>query len=171
MQGSSILQLKMPSCKDCAAGKGHQKDMVKDSNHVLSEVLGERIYVDIASVKKENNDDKGYSKMFWFLAVDEYSRMKFSWFLNKNFELSGLLRDFIKRCKGCNIIIKYIHPDNAGENKAFQRDMDREGLGRTFEFTALNMHQQNSVVENVICCLLAHAWIMMAHANFLMDIR
>ena len=87
--------------------------------------------------------DMGYSKMFWLLAVDEYSHMKFLWFLSRKSELSGVLRDFVKKCKGHDINIKCIHLDNARENKAFQRDADREGLGLIFEFTAPNMPQQN----------------------------
>ena len=140
-------------------------------DHAPSEVLGERIFIDIASIKRENNKDMGYSKMFWLLAVDEYSRMKFSWFLNKKSELSGVMRDFIKKCKGHNIIIKYIRLNNARENKGFQKDANREGLGITFEFTAPNTPQQNSVVESAIRYLSACARSMMAHANFPMDIR
>ena len=109
--------------------------------------------------------------MFWLLAVDEYSRMKFSWFLKKKSELSRVMRDFIKRCKGHNIIIKYIQLNNARENKGFQRDADREGLGITFEFTAPNTPQQNSVMESAIHYLSARARSMMAQANFPMDIR
>ena len=45
----------MPPCEDCAAGKGRQKDVVKESDHAPSEVLGERIFIDIASIKRENN--------------------------------------------------------------------------------------------------------------------
>ena len=105
----------MPPCEDCATGNGRQKDVVKEFL-LVSHLL-----------KWENNEDKGYSKMFWLLAVDEYSRMKFSWFLNKKSELSAVMRDFIKKCKGHNIIIKYIRLNNAGENKGFQRDANREG--------------------------------------------
>ena len=97
--------------------------------------------------------------------------MKLSWFLNKKSELSRVLRDFIKRCKGHNIIIKYIHLDNARDNKAFQRDANREGLGITFKFNAPNMPQKSSVVETLIPYLSAHACSMMAHVNSLMDIR
>ena len=44
----------MPTCKDCATGKGHQKDVVKDSEHVSLEVLGDRICADITSMKTMN---------------------------------------------------------------------------------------------------------------------
>ena len=37
----------MPPCEECATGKGHQKDVVKDSDHVPSEVLAEQFYIDI----------------------------------------------------------------------------------------------------------------------------
>ena len=93
---------------------------MKESDHAPSKVLGEHIFIDITSIKRENNEDKGYSKMFWLLAVDKYSRMKFSWFLNKKSKLSGVMRDFIKKCKGHNIIIKYIQLHNARVNKGFQ---------------------------------------------------
>jgi len=96
----------MPPCEECATGKGRQKDVVKDSDHIPSEVMGERFYIDIASIKRENSEDTGYSKMFWLLAVDEYSHMKFLWFLSRKSELSGVLRDFVKKCKGHNINIK-----------------------------------------------------------------
>ena len=86
----------MPPCKECATGKGRQKDVVKESDHAPSEVLGECIFIDIATIKKKNNKDKGYSKMFWLLAADEYSCMKLFWFLNKKSELSGVMRDFVR---------------------------------------------------------------------------
>ena len=90
----------MPTCKDCATGKGHQKDVVKDSEHVSLEVLSDRICADITSMKRENNEYKGYSKLFWLLAVDIYSHMKFLWFLNKKSRLSGVLHDFMKKSSG-----------------------------------------------------------------------
>ena len=49
----------MPPCEHCVTGKGRQKDVVEDSDHVPSEVLGEHIHIDIALIKRENNDDKG----------------------------------------------------------------------------------------------------------------
>lgn len=45
----------------------------------------------------ENNEYKGYSKLFWLLAVDIYSHMKFLWFLNKKSGLSGVFHDFMKK--------------------------------------------------------------------------
>jgi hypothetical protein len=42
----------MPKCSDCAIGKGKQKSVLKKSNHVVAEKVGEWLYLDIATVLK-----------------------------------------------------------------------------------------------------------------------
>ena len=46
-----------------------------------------------------------------------------------------------------SISIKYICCDNAGENKALQQQLKKDGLKIQFEFTAPDMPQQNGIVK------------------------
>ena len=59
----------MPPCQDCTTGKGQQKDVVKESDHAPSEVLGEHIFIHIASIKREIMKTRGTARCsgFWLL--------------------------------------------------------------------------------------------------------
>jgi hypothetical protein len=44
-------------CEDCAIGKGHQKNVNKRSDHEIAGMVGERIFLDVASVQEQQKSD------------------------------------------------------------------------------------------------------------------
>ena len=54
------------------------------------------------------------------------------------------------------INVKYIHCNHAGENKALQQQLRREGLKIQFKFMAPDIPEQNGVVEHAFSTLMGH---------------
>ena len=66
----------------------------------------------------------------------------------------------------CSIHLKYIHCDKAGENKALQQQLRREGSEIQFKFTAPDTPQQNGVVDHAFPTLMGHTRAMMNYTGF-----
>jgi hypothetical protein len=64
-------------CEACAAGKAKQKNVPKESEHKLADKDANRIFLDIATVKKLKNGPN-VTKPNWRIMVDERTGMKFS---------------------------------------------------------------------------------------------
>ena len=67
--------------------------------------------------------------------------------------------------------MKIIRCDNAGENKALEKESDKNELGIIFEYTAPGTPQQNGVVERAFVTVMGRARAMMNHAGFTMAKR
>ena len=65
-----------------------------------------------------------------------------------------------------SINVKYIHCDNAGENKALQQQLKKDGSKIQFEFTAPDMPQQNGVMECAFPIPMGYTRAMMNYAGF-----
>jgi hypothetical protein len=79
------LTLEAKRCKDCDIGKGRQKNVTKSSKHVVSNKVGERIFLDVAAVFKNKDSDAlvdSNRKRYWRILVDLNSRSRISLFLN-----------------------------------------------------------------------------------------
>ena len=103
----------------------------------------ERLFLDISSV---NHRSLGGNK-FWLLIVNDFTRMKWSFFLKAKYDLSSTVLHFLAKLQGHNYTPHIIRLDNAGENLAFQKTAESKGLGLVFKFTAPNNPQQNRVVS------------------------
>ena len=63
-------------------------------------------------------------------------------------ELGKTMYNMIKNLsKNCDVKVKLMQCDNAGENVKFQKKVEEQGLGLRFEFTAPYVPQQNGTVE------------------------
>ena len=78
--GWTITRGTLQVCEGCAAAKAKQKNVVKQSDHVASEVAGERVFLDISSIKQLQNGPKVHPKQHCRIIVDERTGMKFSEF-------------------------------------------------------------------------------------------
>jgi hypothetical protein len=66
-------------CELCTVGKAKQENVIKKSNHETAAEAGERIFLDISSVKnREFPEMESTSKPYWRLLVDEKTQLKFS---------------------------------------------------------------------------------------------
>ena len=108
-----------------------------------------RLLLYISSV---NHRSLGGNK-FWLLIIDEFTHMKWSFFLKAKSDLSSTVLRFLAKPQGHNYTPHIICLDNAGENPAFQKTAESKGLGLIFEFTAPNTPQQNGIVERAFSTL------------------
>ena len=140
-------------CENCAIGKIRKKNLKQETDKVnKAKQPGERLYIDITSMKVANI----LGKRFWNLAVDEATNMCFSLFMQNKSDLAELFTKFLKVMKDTHKIqVKVIRCDNAGENKALQALCEAESLGVKFEYTATGTPQHNGVVERMFPTVLS----------------
>ena len=135
----------LDKCVACATAKAKRKKLNRELQE-KSKIPGERLFLDISSVKAQSI---GGAK-FWLLVQDDATDMCWSFLIKEKSDLSqsvmNLLLDL--RLKH-NTRVKYIRCDNAGENVALKKRCDNGGLGVTFEFTAVKTPEQNGRVERL----------------------
>jgi transposase InsO family protein len=154
-------------CENCALSKARRKNLNKEKVERAGK-MGERLFMDISSIKTESFG----SKKFWLLLVDDATDCSFSFFLSAKSQLSQTVRDFIKDIKMKHgIETKIIRCDNGGENKGLEKDAKKEGLGLTFEYTAPRTPQQNGRVERKFASLYGRVRAMLNGARVTKEIR
>ena len=94
--GWTLSEKNDKNCKDCMKGKAKRMAINKEAKN-KSTIAGERIMIDISSVKSEE-EMKRVGK-FWLLMVDEATDMKWSFFLRSKGAQVPLLVGFFKRTK------------------------------------------------------------------------
>ena len=161
------LRGKVNNCLSCSLEKIRQKNIPK-KNEDKSENAGERMYLDISSMRKPSMGGRQH----WVMLVDEGTRYKKSFYLKKKNEQVEPIIDWIKTLKARHKIqVKIIRCANAGENKVLERESDKSELGIIFEYTAPGTPQQNGVVERAFVRVMGRARAMMNHAGFTMAER
>ena len=103
---------------------------------------GERLYLDLSTIKAPSLG----GTLYWALIVDDYTKMKWSFFLKKKSDLA------IQGLQQLHAINKHhriinIRMDNAGENKSLAAQVQSSPLVVNFEYTAPDTPQHNGVVE------------------------
>ena len=153
-------------CHECALAKIKITKISKE-NHNTSITPGERICIDISSVKTTS---LGGSK-FWLLIMDDATRMCWSAFLKAKSEAPARVLTFIKtmRAKGYNI--SYIRCDNSGENESLKRECDKNILNIQFEFTGPNTPQYNGKVERRFATIYGRVRAILNEAKVTTNIR
>ena len=148
-------------CEDCGVGKMKQASVSKEEVK-RSTIVGERLFLDVSSIKHKS---LGGSK-FWLMVMDDASDHCWSIFLKKKSLVSKTTRELIKDIeKKLKIKVKFIRCDNAGENKKLQEDCLSDGMGIQFEFTAPGTPQQNGRIERKFATIYGRARAMMRHAG------
>ena len=138
---------KVNNCLSCSLEKIRLKNIPK-KNEDKSENPGERMYLDISSMRKPSMGGRQH----WVMLVDEATKYKKSFFLKKKNEQVEPIIDWINALKARHKIqVKIIRCDNAGEIKVLQRESDKNELEIIFEYTAPGTPPQNGVVEKSIC--------------------
>ena len=147
--GYELTRGTMKPCVSCAIAKAKQKNVPKLSKHEPSKQVNGRVYLDISTVKKPKDVKVTLTKPNWRLIVDEKTRMKINDFYEtKNGMVEPTCEKF-NRWEQNDMGVRTVRLDNAGENKKLEK---RAGsvdwkLNLTFEFTARDTPQQNSLVE------------------------
>ena len=136
------LKGELKVCEDCAIAKARQKNVNQDWKEG-SQKPGERVYLDISSIK-----DKSYSgSRFWVLVVDDYTDYCWSLFLKSKSDLKTKFKTLLSDLNVAGINVKYIRCDDSGENKALFEECQSKGYGINFEFSGPRTPQRNGKVE------------------------
>ena len=116
---TKMLKLTGPpeKCESCATAKARQKNLKKVTENIC-ETPGERLHIDQSTVK---HNSLGGRKN-WLLVVDEATNFKWSYFLRKKSDQVEVLTGLIKKLKNNGKKVKMIRCDNAGENKALEKE-------------------------------------------------
>ena len=164
--GVVITRGTLGPCASCAVGKARQKNVPKVSEHVVATKDEGRVFLDIASVKAKKGMPN-VTKPHWRIMVDERTQLKFSAFHAKKSDMVEPVCELLSKWKKAGINVKYVRCDNAGENKSLQARSDTSDwkLGLTFEFTARDTPQQNSLAEVGFATLANRGRAMMHRAN------
>ena len=80
--GLNAQQAGMQICQACTLAKANQKNVVQFSQHERSKVLGERLFIDLSSVKPPDSVIM-IPYQHWCIIVDECTNFKASHFYQK----------------------------------------------------------------------------------------
>jgi hypothetical protein len=161
-----ILSGTWKPCEACAAGKAKQKNVPKESEHKPATKGENRIFLDIATVKR-TKENPSVTKPNWRIMVDERTGMKFSdFFETKNGMVEPTCVQWNK-WKNAGLGVKYVRLDNAGENKKLKERSESSDwkLDIEFEFTARDTPQQNHLAELGFAVLANRGRALMHRAN------
>jgi hypothetical protein len=106
-------------------------------------VSGERVYLDISSIRDESYG----GSCFWVLLVDDYSDYCWSIFLKNKTDLKSKVMTLLTDLKISEINVKYIRCNYSGENKTLFETCQAQGYGVKFEFSGPRTPQRNGKVE------------------------
>jgi hypothetical protein len=129
-------------CMDCAVAKARQKNLSKDWKGG-SQVAGERVYLDISSIRDENYG----GSCFWVLLAEDYTDYCWRIFLKQKSDLKGKVMTLLTDLKIAGIDVKNIRCDDSVENKALFEACQAQGYGVKLEFSGPRTPQQNGKVK------------------------
>ena len=135
-----------PNCVSCSIEKVSQSNIPKENTN-KSTIPGDLMYLDISSMTQVSSGGNKH----WALMVEEATRYKKSFFLEKKNDEIEVMIDWLKELKNkYKIKVQPIRIDNAGENKMLTRCCDENEMGIKFEYTAPGTPQQNGAVERAL---------------------
>ena len=108
-------------CENCAVAKAKQKNVPKAPNNKKAENPGDRIYLDIATIKKPKGNVKVNPRRNWCIMVDKKTQIKFSEFYEKKNDMVEPTCKKLRSGKNADLGVNYMRLDNAGENKLLQK--------------------------------------------------
>ena len=127
---------KVNNCLSCSLEKIRQKNISK-KNEDKSENPGERMYLDISSIRKPSMGGRQH----WVMLVDEATKSKKSFFLKKKNEQVEPIIDWKKALKARHkILVKIIRCDNAGEIKSWKECQTRMSWGLSLNIQPQGHH-------------------------------
>jgi hypothetical protein len=160
-------------CESCAIAKAKQKNVPKASEHVVATENGQRVFLDISSIKIMEDTDKPTTQPYWRIMVDERTQLKFSdFYLTKDGMVEPTCEQ-LHRWKAAGRAVKYIRLDDGGENKALQKRAlsDAWKLDIEFEFTGRDTPQRNHLAELGFAILANRGRAILGRANIPFAIR
>ena len=179
--GYELVKKGMTPCGACAEAKSKQRSLPSRTATIRVEVepkqvvkmVNERVHLDISSVKNPQDIDVNVTKPHWMMVVDERTGMKWSEFHETK---NGMVEPTCEkwyRWQQSGMPVKIVRCDNGGENKKLEKRSNSAmwKLDITFEYTARDTPQQNSLVEVGFTTIGNRARAMMIAANIVLPMR
>jgi hypothetical protein len=130
------------TCDQCDIAKAQQKNVNK--NWLGSSNLpGERLYVDIRSIKERSFSEA----KFWALIIDDHTYYCWSFVMKNKLDIKEGIKTLLTYLKIANRIVKFIRCDDAGENMTMKNNPEIKSFGIKFEFLGPRTPQRNGKVE------------------------
>ena len=157
-------------CEPCMVAKAKQKNVPKEMEHSKAVTGENRIFLDIATVKRPKDGPKVMIPN-WQIMVDERTGMKFSDFYASKTAIVEPTCEQWHKWKTVGLAVKYCRLDNAGENKLLQKRCNSAEwqLVVEFEFMARDTPQQNHLAELGFTVLANKGRGLMTRANVPME--
>jgi hypothetical protein len=153
---------KFETCKDCQEANAKQKGVQKSTPDRCT-TPGERLFIDITSIKKKSI---GGSK-FWLVIVDDATNFTWSIFLKQKNHTAERVMELLLKLFGSGCNVKYIRCDNAGENKDLENKCKKHDklCNIQFEYTPRDSPQYNGKAERKIAVLTGRVRSMLTAAG------
>jgi len=119
----------MGVCWACTVAKAKQKNVVQFSMHQRSVVPGERVFVDISSIKTPK-DVPAIPRANWRIVVDECTNFKVSHFFQRKDQMAEATCELLKQWRDKGSKTMFIRMDKAGENKL----LEQRGKSKDWQF-------------------------------------
>ena len=165
--------MKALNCASCAAGKAKQKSL-KKVNFVEpdNEKDGYRAYLDLSTVKKNENSPMPTNLNWQLLVVGMKLQIKISHFCKSKNAMVEPTCKLMHHWWQAGKIISKLRMNNAGKNKKLASRLESADWKDpvVIEYTTRDTPQQNSPVEVAFYALAYKAHITMHHANLPMEI-
>ena len=161
-------------CKACAEGKAKQKNVPKITEYETGEKDGERVYLDISTIKKRKKGPKVARPNWRIMVIGRQLQLKLSGFFRTKNGMIELTCEQLYKWRQDGKKISAIRLDNAGENVKLQKrcaSADWKLGDIDFEYTARDTPQQNHLAELGFAVLANRGRAMMAKANIPLKIR
>jgi hypothetical protein len=99
-------------CEACAVGKAQRQNIVKKSNQKIAENIGQRVFIDLTSVKNTKFLDIEHSpKPYWSIIVDKTTQMKFSDFFETKIGMVEPICKIFNQWKNEGHEVEYVRCD------------------------------------------------------------
>jgi hypothetical protein len=129
-------------CDACIVAKARQRNINKDWKGG-SQVPGERVYLDISSIKGESYG----GSCLWALVVDDHPGYCWSLSLKVKSDLKGNFLTLLTYLKIAGLDVNFIQCNDSGENKALFDECRSKDYNVKFEFSGPRTPQPNGKVE------------------------
>ena len=171
--GWSLEKGEMKSCEGCTAGKARQNNVPKESGHVPATKNGERVFLDLSTVKQQDGVRSKPRSQNWRMVVDERTQLKFSTFHDKKDDMVEVTCQQFEKWRAAGKAVAKVRCDNAGENKLLEKRAASSDwkLNIEFEYTARDTPQQNHLAEIALAVIANRGRALMHSANVPYDIR
>ena len=175
--GWVITRGKLDPCLHCARSKAKQKNVCKASDKEKAKEPGERMYLDLSTIKvlQEDKTEFELKRKYWKTMVDEASGKKFCDFTSTKNGMVERTCEFLHITKQRGRPVRKVRLDPSGENHKLAKRAQsvdwKELQPIDFEFTSRDTPQHNNLAELSFPYIAGKSRAMMGAAHVPAKVR